>query len=209
MDEIVAAQGKYLDAIGIGTGSIQRGWWVRLWVGLPEPRFRKSFGMMAGTTGLEPAASAVTEWEHRAPTKLDRLARSPPEIIPRSNFRQPDSKENAAIWMENSALREAAFGNYAEARQTAAAGIKLAPASQGVGVEAALAYAMSGDTAKGELLAQDINKRFPVDTHIQSLWLPSKPCNSSHSESQLHQSFLAFKALHRKLTAVFTCHRPL
>jgi serine/threonine protein kinase/tetratricopeptide (TPR) repeat protein len=84
-----------------------------------------------------------------------------------------DSRENAAIWLENSALREAAFGNYTEARQTAAAGIKFAPASQGVGVEAALAYAMSGDTAKGESLAQDLNKRFPVDTHIQSLWLPA------------------------------------
>ena len=84
-----------------------------------------------------------------------------------------DSKENAAIWLENSALREAAFGNYTEARQTAAAGIKFAPASQGVGVEAAFAYAMSGDRAKSESLAQDLNKRFPVDTHIQSLWLPA------------------------------------
>ena len=84
-----------------------------------------------------------------------------------------DSRENAAIWLENSALREAALGNYTDARQTATAGIKFAPASQGVGVEAALAYAMSGDTAKAESLAQDLNKRFPVDTHIQSLWLPA------------------------------------
>ena len=84
-----------------------------------------------------------------------------------------DSKENAAIWLENSALREAAFGNYTEAQQTAAAGIKFAPGSQGVGVEAALAYAMSGDTANSESLAQDLNRRFPVDTHIQSLWLPA------------------------------------
>jgi tetratricopeptide (TPR) repeat protein len=41
-----------------------------------------------------------------------------------------DSKENGAIWLENAALREAAFGNAMEARQAAAAGLKLAGASQ-------------------------------------------------------------------------------
>ena len=39
-----------------------------------------------------------------------------------------DSKENAAIWWENSALREAAFGNFAEARTAAAAGPRPARA---------------------------------------------------------------------------------
>ena len=34
--------------------------WVGLWVEVIEPSFRKSFGIMAGSTGLEPAASAVT-----------------------------------------------------------------------------------------------------------------------------------------------------
>ncbi|MBV8631747.1 MAG: hypothetical protein JOZ83_12530 [Silvibacterium sp.] len=54
-----------------------------------------------------------------------------------------DSKENGAVWWENAALREAAFGNYREAKQGAAEGLKLYPASQGVQVEAALAYAMA------------------------------------------------------------------
>ena len=34
--------------------------WVGLWVANFKPSFHKSFGMMAGSTGLEPAASAVT-----------------------------------------------------------------------------------------------------------------------------------------------------
>ena len=84
-----------------------------------------------------------------------------------------DSKETGAIWHENAALREAAFGNASEAKQAAAEGLKLAPASPGVGVEAALAYAMAGEAAKAESLAQELNKRHPVDTHIQSLWLPA------------------------------------
>ncbi len=84
-----------------------------------------------------------------------------------------DSKETAAIWMENEALREAAYGSVAEARKTAAEGLKIFPASQGVEVEAALALAMAGDTAKGEALAQELNRSFPLDTQVQSLWLPA------------------------------------
>ncbi len=32
---------------------------------------------------------------------------------------------------------------------------------------------MAGDTAKAESLAQDLGKRFPLDTQMQSLWLPA------------------------------------
>jgi hypothetical protein len=82
-----------------------------------------------------------------------------------------DSKEGGAIWQENAALREGAYGNPAEARQSAAEALKLAPASPGVEAEAALAFAMAGDTARAESLAQDLNKRFPLGTQMQSLWL--------------------------------------
>jgi serine/threonine protein kinase/Flp pilus assembly protein TadD len=84
-----------------------------------------------------------------------------------------DNKEGGAIWQENAALREAALGNSAEARRLAAEALKLAPTSQGAEVEAALAFAMAGDTARAESLAQDLNKRFPLDTQMQSLWLPT------------------------------------
>ena len=84
-----------------------------------------------------------------------------------------DSKESAAIWQENAALREAAFGNVAEANKTAAVAFKLAPTSQGVEVEAALAFAMAGEPSRAESLAQDLNRRFPSDTQMHSLWLPA------------------------------------
>jgi serine/threonine protein kinase/tetratricopeptide (TPR) repeat protein len=84
-----------------------------------------------------------------------------------------DSKENGAIWQENSALREAAFGNSAEASHAAVEGLKLAPASQAVESEAALALAMAGETARAESLAKDLNERYPLDTQMQSLWLPA------------------------------------
>ena len=84
-----------------------------------------------------------------------------------------DSRETGAIWWENAALREAAFGNSAEAKQAAAEGLKLYPGSQGVQVEAALAYAMAGDTAHARSTAQDLNKRYPLDSQVQSIWLPA------------------------------------
>jgi len=84
-----------------------------------------------------------------------------------------DSKENGAIWWENAAIREAAFGNAAESQQAAAEGLKLDTASQGVGIEAAIAYAMAGDSARAQAAAEDLNKRYPLDTQMQSLWLPA------------------------------------
>jgi serine/threonine protein kinase/lipopolysaccharide biosynthesis regulator YciM len=84
-----------------------------------------------------------------------------------------DSKENAAIFQAIAAQREAAFGNASVARQLATDAVKLAPASQGTGAEAALAFAMAGDSARGEFVAQDLGKRYPLDTQMQSLWLPT------------------------------------
>ncbi|MGA2648759.1 MAG: hypothetical protein ABSF15_29090, partial [Candidatus Sulfotelmatobacter sp.] len=84
-----------------------------------------------------------------------------------------DSKENGAMWQAIAAQREAAYGDAAEARLTATQALKLNPTSQGVGVESALAFAIAGDTARAESLAQDLGKRFPRDTQMQSLWLPA------------------------------------
>jgi tetratricopeptide (TPR) repeat protein len=84
-----------------------------------------------------------------------------------------DSKENGAVWLANAALRTAAFGNAPEARQTAAKALKLAPTSQGIEAEAALAFAMAEDALRAKSLAQDLDRRFPLDTQMQSLWLPA------------------------------------
>jgi eukaryotic-like serine/threonine-protein kinase len=84
-----------------------------------------------------------------------------------------DSKENGAISWENAALREAAIGNSATGRSDAAAGVKLYPESQGVQVEAALAYAMIGDTTQAQRLARALNQQHPVDSQVQSVWLPA------------------------------------
>src|SRR5208283_4663120 len=65
-----------------------------------------------------------------------------------------NSKENGARWQAIAAQREAAYDYAAEARQSAAEALKLAPASRSVGSEAALAFAMAGDAGRAESLAQ-------------------------------------------------------
>jgi len=83
-----------------------------------------------------------------------------------------DDKEGAAVFEENSAILQAAFGKADVAKKSAEEGIKLIPTSQGVEDEAGLALAMAGDSARAESLAQDLNKRFPLDSQVQALWLP-------------------------------------
>jgi len=84
-----------------------------------------------------------------------------------------DDKENVALGLDSAALREAAFGNSAEARQAASDALKQSQTSQAVEVEAALALATAGDTARAESLTHDLAKRFPLDTVVQSNWLPT------------------------------------
>jgi len=84
-----------------------------------------------------------------------------------------DSKESGAIWQAIAAQREAVFGYTDRARSAAAEALKLAPTSPSAEIEAALAYAMAGDSTHTDSLAQDLNQRYPLNTQIQSLWLPA------------------------------------
>jgi tetratricopeptide (TPR) repeat protein len=106
-----------------------------------------------------------------------------------------DSKENGAIYLAIAAQREAAYGNAAVALQSAGRALRLAPASQGAESEAAFAFAMAGDTARAESLAQDLGRRFPLDTQIQSLWLPAIQAQTALDRSDGKNPALALKAL--------------
>ena len=87
--------------------------------------------------------------------------------------RRSDEKEPAALWQAKAAIREALFGNADAARQNAAAAAALAPGSHDAEAQAALAYALAGDTVHAQSLADDLAKRFPLDTVVQSVWLPT------------------------------------
>jgi hypothetical protein len=59
-----------------------------------------------------------------------------------------DNKEAGAGYLTDAAVQAGAFGDAARAREAAEAALKLAPTSQNVENEAALAFAMAGDTAR-------------------------------------------------------------
>jgi eukaryotic-like serine/threonine-protein kinase len=87
--------------------------------------------------------------------------------------RRSDEKEPAALWQANAAIREALFCNTDVARQNAASAVALAPGSHDAEARAALAYALTGDAAHAQSLADELAKRFPQDTVVQSVWLPT------------------------------------
>jgi serine/threonine protein kinase/tetratricopeptide (TPR) repeat protein len=87
--------------------------------------------------------------------------------------RRNDEKEPAALWEANAAIREALFGGSDAARKSAAAAISIAPGSHDAEAQAALAYALAGDASHSQSLTDDLAKRFPQGTVIQSIWLPT------------------------------------
>jgi len=83
-----------------------------------------------------------------------------------------DNKEAAAAWQMNGAWREALFGNLNEARQQATAGLALAPESRDDSALAAVVLSRTGDKTRPLALAQDLSRRFPQHTLVQSYWMP-------------------------------------
>jgi Flp pilus assembly protein TadD len=89
-----------------------------------------------------------------------------------ASAQRADEKETAAGYEAEAALREVLFGHSAESRQRAAAALALSTARD-VQSAAALALALSGDSARAQELADDLNKRFPKDTLVQFNYLPT------------------------------------
>jgi len=83
-----------------------------------------------------------------------------------------DSRESAAVWRANEALREAEFGNAAQARKVAAQAMALS-AGRDVQILAALTFARAGDPAAAQKLADQLDRESPLDTMIQGYWLPT------------------------------------
>jgi tetratricopeptide (TPR) repeat protein len=82
-----------------------------------------------------------------------------------------EEKETAAGYETEAAIREAVFGNAAEARQQAVAA--SLPTGRDVRYGSALALALAGDAAPAQLGAGDLAKRFPEDTVVQFNYLPT------------------------------------
>jgi eukaryotic-like serine/threonine-protein kinase len=82
------------------------------------------------------------------------------------------SKESAALWQVNAALREAEFGNTAAAKQGVRAALALAP-GRDVKLFAGLTLARIGETAGAKAIVEELEKNYPSDTVLKVYWLPT------------------------------------
>jgi serine/threonine protein kinase/tetratricopeptide (TPR) repeat protein len=83
-----------------------------------------------------------------------------------------DSKETGAFRQVSSALREAEFGNLAEARQGVAKALALS-GGRDVRLFAALTLARVGEAARARAIADELEKAQPSDTILKVYWLPA------------------------------------
>jgi len=83
-----------------------------------------------------------------------------------------DSKESAALWQVNAALREAEFGNPAAAKQGVGAALALAP-GRDVKMLAALTLARAGESARAKAIVEELQKSYPSQTMLKVYWLPA------------------------------------
>jgi len=81
-----------------------------------------------------------------------------------------DSKETAASWQVNAALREAELGNTALARQGVATALAL---SSGRDVKAVAAFTLAriGEAPRAKALAEELEKTYPNNTLLKAYWL--------------------------------------
>jgi hypothetical protein len=82
------------------------------------------------------------------------------------------SKETAALWQVNAALRDAEAGNAAQARREAAAALALS-SGRDVTVFAALTLARSGEPGQAQALVQKLESQYPANALLERFWLPT------------------------------------
>jgi Tfp pilus assembly protein PilF len=82
-----------------------------------------------------------------------------------------NEKEAAAEYLGHASVREALMGNMDWAKQDAKAAMMLADSRQG-NAFSAIALALAGDSAQAARLSDDLRKKFPADTLVQSDYLP-------------------------------------
>jgi tetratricopeptide (TPR) repeat protein len=83
-----------------------------------------------------------------------------------------NSKESAALWEVNAALREAEFGNTVAAKEGVTAALALAP-GRDVKLFAALTLARIGEAARSKAIVEELEKNYPSYTLLKVYWLPT------------------------------------
>jgi serine/threonine protein kinase len=132
---------------------------------------QKQVALVAGNAGLDDnilSEQSDTEAYHGRLKQAREYSRRAAELAQHNG-----TMEVAAVWVVNEALREAEFGNSAEARRAAASAIQLSRGGRYIRCVASLALAQAGDTSQSQSVADKLISEFPQDTLVNSYWLPT------------------------------------
>jgi eukaryotic-like serine/threonine-protein kinase len=86
--------------------------------------------------------------------------------------RKTERRDTEALYETDAAVREALFGNVSSAKQATARALDLSK-SRDVEYGVGLALALSGDSSRSQALSDDLSRRFPDDTGVQFIYLPT------------------------------------
>ena len=103
-----------------------------------------------------------------------------------------EQNESAAGHQAMVALREALMGNVVEARHGGAAALQIST-GRDVQFGVATAFALTKDAARVETLAHDLGNRFPEDTIVQSIYLPTLRAQVALSRNDALQAIEALR----------------
>jgi tetratricopeptide (TPR) repeat protein/predicted Ser/Thr protein kinase len=104
-----------------------------------------------------------------------------------------DSRETAALWQVNAALREAELGNTASAKQKVTAALALS-AGRDVKVAAALVLARVGYPLRVKARSEELEKSYPTNTMLQLYWLPTINAAIELDKGNSSQALMDLKA---------------
>jgi len=114
---------------------------------------------------LNDAANAAAA--HGQVKRAEELMQRSAHLTERMGF-----KGTTAATLASVAGAEAELGNFAEARQLAASSAALANGRDNMEA-VAIAVAMAGDTSRAQSIADDLGRRFPADTLLHQVMIPS------------------------------------
>jgi eukaryotic-like serine/threonine-protein kinase len=154
----------------LDSGSLRSGMYYLAFLRGDSAQMAQQLAWGAGKPGAEDpllSAQSDTEGYYGRLTKARDYSRRAVDSAVRA-----DSKETAALWQVNAAVREAEFGNVEAAKQDVSAALALAP-GRDVKVLSALALARVGDSARAKAMIEQLEKSDPLNTVLKLYWLPT------------------------------------
>jgi DNA-binding winged helix-turn-helix (wHTH) protein/tetratricopeptide (TPR) repeat protein len=171
MDRLDEAKSTFDRALtqGLDTEDVRLGRYMIAFLESDQATMQQQVAWSAG----KPDESSLLELEATTAAFAGRL-HAADDLFRRAeeSARRYGRKESAAEWQDLAALTETEFGDNERARQLAVASLNNVK-SRGVETLAALALARAGDSNGAQALITELSQRFPSDTLLNGLWLPT------------------------------------